>query len=99
MLLTNTIAAPTSIAAGAGTPVGSLNGLTVSLEGTFTATYQLQISLDPSATPAASSWINEGTALTASGTLQVTKQCEWARWNCTAYTSGAPASRLAGAAA
>lgn len=91
-----TVDVPTGVAAGAATPVGGCNGFTVSIEGAFTATYQLQISLDNSSAPAAASWFDEGAALTADGAVQVTKQAAWARWNCTAFTSGAPTGRLAG---
>lgn len=90
------IAAPASQTAGAPTAVGAFNGFTATLESVGTATYQLQISLDPSNSPAAASWQNEGAALTAAGSLQVTKLAAWARWNCTAYTNGTPVGRLAG---
>lgn len=90
------LAVPTSVAAGAATAVGTLERKTVSLESVGTATYQVQISLDTSATPAAASWQNEGTALTASGTLEITKPAAWIRVNCTAYTNGTPTGRIAG---
>lgn len=89
-------AIPGSATAGAGVYVGKLNGFTASLEGAFTGTYQLQISLDTAATPAAASWLNEGTALTAPGVVQCTKQAAWARWNCTAFTSAPTTCHLAG---
>jgi hypothetical protein len=87
---------PASVAAGAAIPVGSLNPVTVSMESNGTATYQIQISLDNSGTPAAASWQNEGTALTAAGSLAITKPCAWLRVNTTAYTSGTPTLRVAG---
>lgn len=87
---------PGSVTAGAAFAVGRFNGFTVTLEGAFTGTYQLQISLDPAAAPAAASWINEGTALTAAGTVQCSKLAAWARWNCTAYTSTPPGYHIAG---
>lgn len=93
---TNAIAAPTSVAAGAPTSVSMYEDKTVTLENPGTATYQLQISCDSSASPAATSWINEGAPLTAAGALEVTKPCQWVRWNCTAFTNGAPTSRVAG---
>jgi hypothetical protein len=96
LLVFQTLAAPTSVSAGAATAVGTLERKTISIEGTFTATYQVQISLDTSATPAAASWQNEGAALTTAGTLEVTKPAAWVRLNCTAYTSGTPTARVAG---
>jgi hypothetical protein len=92
------IAVPTSApTAGAATPCGTLDDKTVTLESVGTATYQLQISLDTTNPPAAASWQNEGAAFTnAGGTLQVTKPCEWMRFNCTAYTNGTPIGRLLG---
>lgn len=91
-----TIAAPVAVATGTAASVGGCQHFAASLEGTFVGTYQLQISLDPSSTPAAASWLNAGTALTAAGYVEVTAPCAWARWNCTAFTSGAPASHIAG---
>lgn len=90
------LAVPTSVVAGAATPVGTLERKTVSLESVGTATYQVQISLDTSNAPASTSWQNEGAALTASGTLEVSKPCAWIRLNCTAYTNGTPTGRIAG---
>lgn len=98
-----TVAAPTSVAAGAATFCGdNMERKVVTLESVGTATYQLQISLktpDASATPPAggdASWVNYGSALTASGVVEVTAPAYWLRWNCTAYTSGTPVSRLCG---
>lgn len=94
-LLSLNPAVPTSVAAGAASPVGAIAGFTITLESVGTATYQLQISCDPTNPPNANSWQNEGAALTAAGVLQVTKYCYWIRWNCTAYTSGTPVARVA----
>lgn len=69
---------------------------TVTIEGTFTATYQVQISCDPSDSPNANSWTNSGTALTAAGNVFVQNPCAWIRVQCTAFTSGTPVGRLAG---
>src|SRR5579884_2524414 len=91
-----TMTVPTSVTAGTAQAVGNLERKCFTLESVGTATYQLQISLDSSASPAAASWQNEGAALTAAGALEVTKPCAWARWNCTAYTSGTPTGRFAG---
>lgn len=90
------VAAPTSVTAGAAAPAESLGDKTVTLEGSFTGTYQLQISADPANPPAATSWISEQAALTAAGNVYVQKSCFWVRWNCTAYTSGTPVSRICG---
>lgn len=87
---------PTSVSAGAAAPVGGVERKTVSIEGSFTATYQIQISLDTSNAPAATSWQNEGAALTTAGTLEISKPCAYVRANCTAYTSGTPTGRIAG---
>ncbi len=91
------IAVPTSQAAGAATNCGALDDKTVTLESVGTATYQLQISLDTTNPPASASWQNEGSPFTnAGGTIQVTKPCEWMRFNCTSYGSGTPTGRLLG---
>lgn len=87
---------PASIAAGSAIAVGRFERKTVTLESVGTATYQVQISCDPSATPAATSWVNEGAALTASGSLEISKPCAWLRFNVTAWTSGTPTARIAG---
>lgn len=92
-LLFPALAAPTSVAAGAATgAIGERK--TVSIEGAFSATYQVQVSLDNSASPAAASWQNVGAALTAAGVLEISLPCAWVRLNCTAYTSGTPTARL-----
>lgn len=87
---------PVSVAAGSPISVGTLERKTVTLESVGTATYQVQISLDTSATPAAASWQNEGTALTTSGSLEISKPCAYLRLNVTAYTNGTPTLRVAG---
>ncbi len=92
------LACPASQAVGAAADMTGFYTATVSVEGTFTATYQVQISLDASATPASASWQNEGTALSAAGTVLIQKPCAWVRLNCTAYASGTPTARLAGVA-
>ena len=91
------LAAPVSVAAGAATDVTGFYTFTVSVEGNSGATYQVQISLDNSSSPASGSWQNEGSAFTsANGTLLVSKPCAWVRINCTAYASGTPTCRVAG---
>lgn len=95
-----TLAVPTSAAAAAGISCYGLHRKTVTLESAGTATYQLQISLaDPTGSVPATgdtSWVNYGSALTASGIVEVTAPACWMRWNCTAYTSGSPSSKMLG---
>jgi len=95
------VPAPASQTTGAGVSCLSLERKVVTLESVGTATYQLQISCldDGSGTvPAAgdASWVNYGSALTTSGSVEVSAPCGWVRWNCTAYTSGTPASHMMG---
>ena len=93
----SSVAVPTSVVAGAATAVGNLGRKTVSIEGTFTATYQVQITLDDGASPAAASWMNEGAALTAPGAIEISKICAAVRVNCTAHTSSSsPVGRVSG---
>lgn len=84
------VAVPTSVSAGAGSVVSDMGPKTVSLTGTFTATYQLQLSTD------GTNWFNEGSPLTSAGRVFVEAPCVQVRWNCTAYTSGTPASAVFG---
>lgn len=90
------LACPASVAAGAPQDMSGFSNATVSIESIGTSTHQVQISLDFSNPPASASWQNEGAALTASGTLAITKPCAWVRINTTAFTSGTPIARLAG---
>lgn len=85
-----TIAMPVSVAAGAATEVRQFDGFTVYVASMGTATYQLQISVD------GSTWVDEGSAVTAAGVVNVTKRAFWVRWNCTAWTSGTPTATIAG---
>src|SRR5215813_10792571 len=88
MILTAPLAVPTSVTAGAATPIGQCGRKTVEIDGVVTQTIQIQISLDTTNPPAASSWINEGAPFTnAGGMLEITKPCIWVRVNVTAYTS------------
>lgn len=86
------IAVPVSVAAGAGSDVSKLGEKTVFLDTVFVGTYQLQLSGD------GTNYENEGAALTAPGSIFVQKPCMFMRWNCTAYTSGAPVSTADGIA-
>lgn len=87
---------PVSVAAGSPIPIGTLERKAIALEGVGTATYQVQLSLDSSVTPASTSWQNEGAALTTSGTLEITKPAAWLRLNVTTYTNGTPTLRVVG---
>ena len=60
--------------------------------GIGTGTYQLQTTGGGS-----SGWVNEGSALTADGTLTVTKVVAGVRFKCTAFTSGTPVGWAVGA--
>ena len=92
------IVVPLSQTVSAAFDARALEAKTVTVEGTFTATYQVQISCDMSDSPAAGSWTNAGTALTAAGNVFVQQPCAWVRLNCTAFTSntGALTSRVVG---
>jgi hypothetical protein len=90
------IAVPVSVTSGAAVDTRAMEAKTISIEGTFTATYQAQISCDPSDSPAATSWTNIGTALTAAGNVFIQNPTCWVRIQCTAYTSGTPIGRLVG---
>lgn len=98
---TLTVPAPTSVAAGAGVSTAGMGSKTLTLEAVGTATYQAQISCalsggDGGAVPAGgdTSWVPYGSALTASGQIEITAPVNWVRWNCTSYASGTPTSRL-----
>lgn len=86
--------APTSNTTGDGDATNCLHyrDKTVMLHAVGTGTYQLQGSLDNS------TWVNEGSALTATSTaaIEVSETYAYLRWKCTAYTSGTPTSMLAG---
>lgn len=93
-VIRRTVAAPTSVAAGAATDTSDCQGagLALYLLSAGTATYQAQASPDDG-----TSWVNVGTALTASGTVAISIACTRVRWNCTAYTNGTPTSYVCGA--
>lgn len=90
------IPVPVAVAAGAGADVRFMERKTVAITASGTATNQVQISLDPTDPPASASWVNEGTALTADGTVEISKPCAWIRINTTAFTSGTPVGYVAG---
>lgn len=91
MARTIALEVPAEVAAGAPVNVLHYTGKTVQLANVGTGTYQLQGSLDRT------TWIAEGAALSADGLFNVTATWAYLRWDCTAYTSGAPTSILAGA--
>lgn len=82
------LAVPTSVAAGPAVALRPDESATVYLTGTFTATVQMQVSLD------GTNWLNDGSALTAAGTLLISKAANYVRANVTAYTSGTPVGKL-----
>src|SRR5262245_27080211 len=83
--------------AGAAFDCRAMGAKTVSLEGSFTATYRVEISCDPSDSPNANSWSQATTStLTAAGNIFVQQPAAWIRWFCTAYTAGTPVGRVAG---
>lgn len=84
------VAVPGSVAAGAACDVSDLERKCVYVSGTFTATVQIQLSAD------GTNWVNEGTALTTAGNLEITKPARYIRANTTAYTSGTPAALVVG---
>lgn len=86
------IAAPVSVAAGLGTDCSDLRSCEAHLVSVGTGTYQFQVSLD------GTNYVNHGSALTASGAVAtaIPDAAVKCRWNCTAYTSGTPASSIGG---
>ena len=85
-LVATTETPPTADTSGLGTALAIHGDTTkmVQFTGTFTATIQMQGSLD------GSSWVNEGSAATAVGGLEITKAWNYLRTKMTAYTSGTP---------
>lgn len=86
------VAVAKSVTAGASCDVSDLDRKCVYVSGTFTATVQIQLSAD------GSNWVNEGTALSAAGTLEITKPARYLRANTAAYTSGTPVAQIVGVA-
>lgn len=84
------VAAPTSVAAGAGTSTANMQSAQVTVHGIGTGTYQVQESFDNS------TWINKGAALTADGAVAIDDAAIAVRLNCTAYTSGTPVAAVVG---
>jgi len=82
---------PASQTAGAATDVSAMEAKTVSVEGTFSATFQVQISCDPANPPAAASWTNVGSTFTTPSNVFVQQPAMWIRINCTVFTSNTSA--------
>jgi hypothetical protein len=87
---------PASVSNGAAVDCRAMEAKTVQINGAFVATYQIQISCDPSATPAPASFTNFGSPISAAGNVFVQQPCAWIRIACTAYTSGTPTGAVAG---
>jgi hypothetical protein len=76
---------------GASVKMAQFNGdHTVFMNDIGTGTYQVQVSANNS------DWVNEGSALTASGLLNVTTKAMYIRSKCTAFTSGTPTGFVCG---
>lgn len=100
-VINSSINVPTAVGPGTALNVQHLAHKSVAIYSVagFTATYQVQLSNDPSSAPNAASFINEGNPVTnAPGLVEVTKPCVWIRVSCTAYTSGSPLGKLCGIA-
>jgi hypothetical protein len=85
--LVATVVTPPSVdTSGLGTALDIWGATTklVQATGTFTGTIQIQGSLD------GTTWVNEGSAITAAGALAITNAWNYLRSKCTAYTSGTP---------
>jgi hypothetical protein len=85
-----TIAVPRSVTAGVACDASDMDRKCVYVSGSFTATVQIQLSAD------GTNWFDEGTALTAAGSLEITKPARYIRANTTAYTSGTPLATVVG---
>jgi hypothetical protein len=71
-----------AVAANAGINVSDLETANYWVTGTFVGTLQVQVSPDNV------NWVNQGSALTAPGTISIPASAQYVRGNCTAYTSG-----------
>jgi len=91
---TRPLAVPSSSATGAALDVSDLGEKTIfvwSSGAAINASIQIQISAAGGATaPAANdkSWVSEGAALTANGTLLITKRCNWIQVVVSSYVAG-----------
>lgn len=87
-----TFAAPTSVTQSSAYDVSAMGPKTVTIATVGTATYQVQIS----PVDTGNVWVNEGAALSASGSVFVEKPCRRIRIDCTAYTNGTPTVYITG---
>jgi len=85
---TLTLDVPSSVAAGTSLDVTDLRGPKTVFINVGVMTTQIQISAN------GTNWHNEGTAITNTGTLHITKPCNFIRANVTAYTSGVAAGQV-----
>lgn len=82
---------PTSVAAGSAQKCDVYRDKYVQTFGTFTATIQLQVSMD------GTNWANSSAAaVSAPGIVSVPETCAFIRANVTAFTSGVPNMVLGG---
>lgn len=84
------VVVPGSAIAGAATSIADMTSAVVTLTGSFTGTYQVQVSMD------GTNFYNFGSALTAAGQLAITYPAAQVRLNCTAYTSSPSSCSVAG---
>lgn len=85
-----TLEARASQAIGAAFRCAPMRDKTVQVAGVFTATLQLEGSLD------GTTWTALGTAFTAPGIRHIPESVHWIRVNTTLYTDGTPSVKLAG---
>ncbi len=81
---------PASATQGVPQNVDDYEKMGIYITGTFVATIQLQVSGD------GVTFHNEGSPLTAPGKVEITIPCLEVRADVTAFTSGAPAGKIAG---
>ena len=81
-IIDSSLDVPVSVTAGAAQDCSAYTDKCLYFFGTFVQTHQVQIS------PDGTEWFDEGTAVTAKGTLEITKPCLFVRLNTTAHTSG-----------
>lgn len=79
--------------------VSDFSRWTVIVSGTFTANVQIQVSNDPSLTPATASYVNAGTAFSAPGELQHPTPVRWVRAVVSGFAAGTPIALIAGSTA
>lgn len=90
---------PASSAAGAAVFTGRYGTWSVTVEAVGGGNVQIQVSNDPSNSPASSSWVNFGSALSAAGTVVSETPFRWVRGVVGSFSSGAVSAKLCGLAA